>query len=128
MKGAISVSVLGLLFLTSCELTGRAFVDKSIGYAVTRGEVLRVENLVMQKSNHLNDGVVLRVDEVGCMVSIKMGDPVQVIEMKPGSLLVLGEKEDWVLQPYGGQTAENVQQSEESFDSGFDFGVPASGE
>ena len=118
------VGVLGLLFLTSCELSGKKFVDNSVGYAVTRGQVLRVENLVMQKSDHLKDGVVLRIDEVGCMVSMKLGDPVQVIEMKPGSLLVLCEKEDWVLQPYDLQRGQNGQES----DPGFDFGPPSPGE
>ena len=93
-------AVASVAMLASCKLNGKGFVEKTVGYAVTRGKVVRLENLSTERKDHFGDGVGVRVQEAGCVVQLRMGQPVQEIQLKPGSMIVMTDAEDFILQPY----------------------------
>ena len=99
-KICLSVLFLGVLLVSSCGVTSKKFADKSIGFAVTRGKVVKVQNLDMVRKKQLADGVAIEINNTDCEVSMKLGQPTEVIMMRPGSILLLGKKADFILQPY----------------------------
>ncbi len=104
MKRAVIISVVLVTVAhvtSSCMLSGMAYADRAVGYSVTKGNLVRVDNLATEEKHHLSDGVAIHVPDPGCSVVMRLGEPLQVIELIPGSILVLGEEADWVLQPYG---------------------------
>ena len=108
----LSIIFLGVVLLTlsSCGMTGKKFADKAVGFSVTRVKVVRVQNLDMVRKKQLADGVAIEINNTDCEVSMKLGQPTEVIMMRPGSILVMGEKADFVLQPYRPQ--EDVGEDE----------------
>jgi hypothetical protein len=98
------------LALVSCGVSGKAFVDNSLGYSVTRGNIVRVDNLNTEWNNLLSDGVAIRISSPGCRVGVRMGQPVQELDLKPGSIVVLSKKGDFVLIPH--QVLENADPSQ----------------
>ena len=89
----------GLLTLSSCAASSLSYVEESRGYSVTRGEMVRVDDLNSPGKEQLSDGVVLKIDEPGCRVTFRIDEAYRVLELPPGGYLVLGEGVDAVLTP-----------------------------
>lgn len=97
--------VVGLLLLAGilpgCVSSSATFVAKAQGYAVTRGQCVKVVNLHSQEITPLKDGVALKIDKPGCKVTLQFdGDKTQVLELAAGSILVHGKDGAYVLEPH----------------------------
>lgn len=110
MRACSLLTIIGLIALPGCMLSGKAFVDRSRGYAVTRGGVVNIENLFTRRKDHLSDGVALRIADPGARVTMNLGGVTQVIDLTPGCILILGEKDDWLLDPYDALKAREAGQ------------------
>jgi hypothetical protein len=88
------------LLLASCGTTSAAYADRVVGIAVTKGQVLEVRNLDSAKKEMLADGVAISITGDGCEVTMGFGSRTQVIRLVPNSVIVYGEKLDYILQPY----------------------------
>ena len=91
-----------MLLLPACGTSSAAYVDRSLGYAVTKGEVAQVKNLSSESSETLSDGVAIVVSGDNCEVTMKFGDNYQPIRVGPQSIVVYGEQMDYILEPYPG--------------------------
>ena len=97
--------VVGLLLLAGllpgCVSSSASFVAKAQGYAVTRGQCIEVANLHSEEITPLKDGVALKINEPGCMVTLQFdGDNTQVLKLPVGSILVHGKDGAYVLEPH----------------------------
>ena len=90
-----------ILLLTSCSHTSRSYVHKSVGYSVTRGEILGIENLLSGKQEPLLDGLALLVQGNGCRVIMRVDSRTGIFELGPSSEIVLARGGDYILLPYG---------------------------
>ncbi len=88
------------LLLSSCGTTSTQYVDGTLGYAVTRGRLVEVKHLDSTDRKHLADGVAVVVSGEDCEVTMQFGNRAQVIKLVPKSIIVYGEKQDYILQPY----------------------------
>jgi hypothetical protein len=88
-------------FLPGCVSSSATFVAKAQGYAVTRGQCIKVVNLHSEEITPLKDGVALKIDRPGCKVTLQFdGDKTQVLELAMGSILVHGKDGAYVLEPH----------------------------
>ena len=55
----------------------------------------------------LADGTAVRIDQDGCLVTMQCGEESHEIEAGPGSIIVIGSEEDFLLQPIGESGSEN---------------------
>ena len=97
--------VVGLLLLAGllpgCVSSSASFVAEAEGYAVTRGQCIEVVNLHSKEITPLKDGVALKINEPGCMVTLQFdGDDTQVLKLPVGSILVHGQDGASVLEPH----------------------------
>ena len=99
--------LLGSLFLglVGCATTSQSYLKATPGYSVIRGEILNVEGLAAQEFQQLADGVVIKITQPGCRVTLLLGKKnEQVYEVGPGTILVLGDKADFLLRDEIGAT------------------------
>lgn len=97
-----------LVFLSSCTMSSSDYVDACSGYAVTWGNLVRVENLNSESQEHLRDGMAMQVSDSGCRVVVRFGElaDAQTIDLPAGSIVVYSPDRDYVLQPYGRPTGD----------------------
>jgi len=70
------------------------------GYAVTRGEITRIENLYTDYFERLRDGVAITISKPDCRVTIKFDErQSRTFVLGPQVILVLGAQSDYILQP-----------------------------
>lgn len=89
-----------VFLLTSCVLSSRSFVEKQSGYAILKGEVVRIENFNSQSKEALFDGIANHISAGGSRLTMKFGEELDVFEPGPGSILVLSRHGDYLLQPH----------------------------
>jgi hypothetical protein len=96
-------AALPFLFLavSSCATTSQEYIDAARGYAVTRGELVQLDNLNAVGKQQLADGVSLEVSSPGCRVTLRFGKETRTFELWPGSRVVLGRSGDAILQVHG---------------------------
>jgi hypothetical protein len=89
-----------LLSIAACSTTSDAFIERYPGYSVTRGRLLRVENLSSTTVTPLADGAAFEVDAPRCRVTLRFPDGVErALELQPPAVLICGTERDVVLQP-----------------------------
>lgn len=103
----------GLLAMTSCATSSLTYVEETRGFAVTRGEMVRVENLNSPGKEQLSDGVALEIDEPGCRVTLRIEEVERIVEIGPGGQLVLGGGVDAVLQPLSASRGSRAMPEEQ---------------
>ena len=99
--------LLGPLLLSSCVSTTRDYVLGKMGFFSVRGKLIQVENLTSGEIEALADGTTVRIDQDGCLVTMQCGEESHEIEAGPGSIIVIGSEEDFLLQPIGESGSEN---------------------
>lgn len=93
-----------LLLLSSCATSSEDYVGAFSGYWVTRGSLAKVENLNADGRALLSDGMATMISAPGCQVTMVLGDRAEVLSPSPGSILLFGQNDDYLLQPYQANT------------------------
>ena len=93
------VSLLLLVLASSCVATSREYVEKKFGYSSIKGRLVHFENLASDKVERLADGIALHVDQEGCRATVQYEGKSLNLDVVPGSIIVFGEEEDFLLQP-----------------------------
>ena len=94
-----SLLFVALLMLSSCATSSGKYVEKMLGYSSTKGRVTDFENLASHQMQHLADGIAIVVQEEGCQVTVDFGESQRKFEVKPGSIVVFGDDNDFLLEP-----------------------------
>ncbi|MEM7202325.1 MAG: hypothetical protein AAF628_18790 [Planctomycetota bacterium] len=91
-----------LALLGSCATSGAEFAEQQAGFAVTKGEILRVDDLSSAALERLADGVAFEVAAPGCRVSLSFADGERSeLALPPGCLIVCSGSGDYVLRREG---------------------------
>ncbi len=93
-----------LVLLSSCALKSQNYVDLNLGFSSTKGTIVRVDNIgcdlsIKEGRTHLKNGIVLEVDRPGGTATLQIGDNFQRIDLPVGSRVVFAPEGDYVLQP-----------------------------
>ena len=88
------------LFASACVASSDKFVEESLGFSTTKGRVVLFNELGSHEMQHLSDGIAITVTEPGCQVTVDFGDETsRQYEVQPGSILVFGGSNDFILEP-----------------------------
>ena len=105
-RSVLALTLLALSFgLTACGTTMEKYVDekKSVGYSVTRGRIVIIEGLSSNKLEPLSDATAITVSQGQARVTLKFAnEQMQVFDVLPGVVIVLGSEADSVLKPQTG--------------------------
>ena len=96
----LAVLVLGLC-LSSCSVSSSQFVNGIRGYSITRGRIIRIDNLYAEQFKPLSDGVAMTIAEDGCSVTVQFregDDQTKIFEIGEGVILVKGYDGDYILE------------------------------
>ena len=93
------VSLLLLVFASSCVTTSREYVEKKLGYSSIKCRLVHFENLTSDEMERLADGIALHVDKEGCRATVQYEDQSLNLDVVPGSIIVFGGEGDFLLQP-----------------------------
>ena len=96
LKPALAAFLLAAL--GSCKSTSSSFVADCKGFAVVRGRVVHVDRIAADQFQQLSDGVVLTVSQPGSVTLQFEKKNEKVFDVDPGSLVVFGKDEDFVLR------------------------------
>lgn len=98
LRSAPVVLLLAVL-ASACSTTSTSFVEDQSGFSVTKGRVLRIENLESEDIETLADGVAFRMSRGDCRVTIEFPDGrKQHLTLPPGGILVCAHATDYVLR------------------------------
>ena len=85
--------------LTSCSVSSESYVAEISGYSVTRGRIMRIENLHANAVQPLQDGVAITLSRPGCLVTIRFdNDESRVMKTGRGVIIVHGYANDYILE------------------------------
>lgn len=108
------VSVLLVAIASSCSTTSTSYVESQAGFSVTKGRILRIENLHSEHIEPLADGVVIAPSREGCRVALQFRDGRrQLLALPPGSILVCAHATDYVLRMENGETADTAPKADQ---------------
>ncbi len=102
ISGFRGLAVLAVgLCLSSCSVSSSQFVDGIRGYSITRGRIIRIDNLYAEQFKPLSDGVAMTLAEDGCSVTMQFregDDQTKIFDIGEGVILVKGYDGDYILE------------------------------
>lgn len=96
----LAVLVLGLC-LSSCSVSSAKYVNGIRGYSITRGRIIRIDNLYAEQFKPLSDGVAMTLAEDGCSVTVQFRegeDETKIFEIGKGVIIIKAYDGDFILE------------------------------
>ncbi|MEM7232444.1 MAG: hypothetical protein AAF517_09735 [Planctomycetota bacterium] len=96
----LALLLLSSLSLTSCGVTMAKYAAENDKYWVARGQIQKIENLSSKYWTGLGEGMLTEVTHGGSRVVMTCGGKTQIFTPEPGSVILVGPEDDYILLPY----------------------------
>ncbi len=97
--GRAAIGIFAVCLMVGCQASSDSYVgDRAGDYVISKGEIIKVENMSTQSPTTLSDGIALPVNQDGTKVLMRFGPNEETLVLNDGDILVQAEPADWVLQ------------------------------
>ncbi len=95
----IATTLLLAALWSGCASTATDFVADHPAHSVTKGRVMRIDNLSTRNPTPLADGVAFPMADTGCVVRMTFDDGSErEFELRSSDILLCGSKTDFILE------------------------------